>query len=129
MPQPAIALLYTTCNDFVEESVESCVRQHYNNYKVYILDDSSQQSFKDQVDAFAAEYPDRVTVVRRPDRKGFKAGNMNYGLANHAINEPYFAIADADEILPTDFPEQNCCHYGIGSHLWFCAGQSPGQPQ
>ncbi|MEZ4927206.1 MAG: glycosyltransferase [Saprospiraceae bacterium] len=103
MPQPAIALLYTTCNDFVEESVESCVRQHYNNYKVYILDDSSQQSFKDQVDAFAARYPDRVTVVRRPDRKGFKAGNMNYGLANHAINEPYFAIADADEILPTDF--------------------------
>jgi cellulose synthase/poly-beta-1,6-N-acetylglucosamine synthase-like glycosyltransferase len=100
--QPPVAILYTTCNDFVEESVASCVRQDYPNYKVYILDDSSQTAFKDRVDAFAAQYPDRVQVVRRADRKAFKAGNMNHGLA-HFAHEPYFAIADADEILPTDF--------------------------
>jgi len=100
--QPPVAILYTTCNDFVEESVESCVRQDYPNYKVYILDDSSQQGFKDRVDAFAAQYPGLVQVVRRPDRKAFKAGNMNHGLA-HFAHEPYFAIADADEILPSDF--------------------------
>ncbi|MFN0033825.1 MAG: glycosyltransferase family 2 protein [Saprospiraceae bacterium] len=99
---PSVAILYTTCNDFMEESVESCVRQNYPNYTVYLLDDSSQQSFKDRVDAFAAKYPGLVKVVRRPDRKAFKAGNMNYGLANFA-HEPYFAIADADEILPSDF--------------------------
>ncbi len=101
--KPPVALLYTTCNDFVEESVESCVRQDYPNYTVYLLDDSSRQEFMDRVDAFAAKYPGLVKVVRRPDRKAFKAGNMNYGLANYAIHEPYFAIADADEILPTDF--------------------------
>jgi cellulose synthase/poly-beta-1,6-N-acetylglucosamine synthase-like glycosyltransferase len=100
--QPPVAILYTTCNDFVEESVESCVRQDYPNYTVYLLDDSSQQSFRDRVDAFAEKYPDLVKVVRRPDRKAFKAGNMNHGLA-HFAHEPYFAIADADEILPTDF--------------------------
>jgi cellulose synthase/poly-beta-1,6-N-acetylglucosamine synthase-like glycosyltransferase len=100
--QPPIAILYTTCNDFVEESVVSCVRQDYPNYTVYILDDSSRQEFKDRIDAFAAQYPDLVKVVRRPDRKAFKAGNMNYGLAQYA-HEPYFAIADADEILPPDF--------------------------
>ncbi len=32
--QPPVAILYTTCNDFVEESVESCVRQDYPNYTV-----------------------------------------------------------------------------------------------
>lgn len=101
--KPPVAILYTTCNDFVEESVESCVRQDYPNYSVYLLDDSSQQDFKDRVDAFAAKYPNRVQVVRRPDRKAFKAGNMNHGLAHFAVSEPYFAIADADEILPTDF--------------------------
>ncbi len=100
--QPPVAILYTTCNDFVEESVDSCVRQDYPDYKVYILDDSSQQEFKDRVDAFAARHPDLVKVIRRPDRKAYKAGNMNYGLANFAF-EPYFAIADADEILPADF--------------------------
>ncbi|GAB4497484.1 MAG: hypothetical protein OHK0019_31200 [Saprospiraceae bacterium] len=99
---PPVAILYTTCNDFVEESVESCVRQDYPNYRVYILDDSSQQEFRDRVDAFAAQYPGLVQVVRRPDRKAFKAGNMNHGLA-HFAHEPYFAIADADEILPSDF--------------------------
>lgn len=100
---PPIAILYTTCNDFVEASVLSCVRQNYPNYKVYILDDSSDAGCKMQVDTFAAQYPELVQVVRRPDRKAFKAGNMNHGLANVAISEPYFAIADADEILPTDF--------------------------
>ena len=100
---PAVAILYTTCNDFVEESVQSCVQQDYPNYKVYMLDDSSEDSFKNQVDAFAAKYPGLVEVIRRPDRKAFKAGNMNHGLEQFATEEPYFAIADADEILPVDF--------------------------
>ncbi len=100
--QPPVAILYTTCNDFVEASVASCIRQDYPDYTVYILDDSSRQDFKDRVDAFAAQYPGLVKVVRRADRKAFKAGNMNHGLA-HFAHEPYFAIADADEILPPDF--------------------------
>ncbi|MBL7775931.1 MAG: glycosyltransferase, partial [Saprospiraceae bacterium] len=99
---PPVAILYTTCNDFVAASMLSCVQQDYPNYTVYILDDSSRQEFKDQIDGFAARFPGLVQVVRRPDRKAFKAGNMNYGLANFA-HEPYFAIADADEILPSDF--------------------------
>ncbi len=100
---PAVALLYTTCNDFLEESVLSCVRQDYPNFTVYILDDSTQQEYQQQVDRFASWFPDVVRVVRRADRKAFKAGNMNHGLSQVATSEPYFAIADADEILPSDF--------------------------
>ena len=99
---PEVAILYTTCNDFVQASVESCIKQDYPNYRLYILDDSSDDFYKQQVDDFAARHPERITVVRRPDRKGFKAGNMNHGLT-HFAHEPYFAIADADEILPEDF--------------------------
>ena len=100
---PAVALLYTTCNDFVEESVLSCVRQDYSNFTVYMLDDSSDPAYQLRVDRFANRFPGKVKVVRRPDRRAFKAGNMNYGLGNVATEEPYFAIADADEILPPDF--------------------------
>jgi cellulose synthase/poly-beta-1,6-N-acetylglucosamine synthase-like glycosyltransferase len=100
---PAIALLYTTCNDFCMRSVLSCVEQDYSNYTVYILDDSSDSEYKKQVDDFAGLYPDLVKVVRRPDRTGFKAGNINNGLSRVATDEPFFAIADADEILPKDF--------------------------
>lgn len=100
---PAAAILYTTYNDFVETSAESCVNQDYPDFQVYILDDSTDQVYMARVDQFAARFPGRVQVIRRPDRKAFKAGNMNHALSVAAVKEPYFAIADADEILPSDF--------------------------
>lgn len=100
---PPVALLYTTCNDFVERSALSCVRQDYPRFTVYLLDDSSDPAWRARVDAFAAAHPQRVKVVRRPDRRGFKAGNLNHALARATEGEPLFALADADEILPPDF--------------------------
>ena len=100
--KPDIAILYTTCNDFMPESVVSCVNQDYPNFKVYILDDSTDETIMDEIDQFASRYKERIKVVRRTSREGFKAGNMNYGLENYVF-EKYFAIADADEILPPDF--------------------------
>jgi cellulose synthase/poly-beta-1,6-N-acetylglucosamine synthase-like glycosyltransferase len=100
---PAVAILYTTANDFVEASAISCIHQDYPHYTVYLLDDSSDPSFRAKVDAFAAAHPERVCVVRRSDRRGFKAGNINHGLANVATGEKYFALVDADEVLPADF--------------------------
>ena len=43
----------------------------------------------------------KVIVERYSFDKAFKAGNMNHGL-EHFAHEEYFAIADADEILPRD---------------------------
>lgn len=102
MCNEAVAMLYTTCNDFVEDSALSCMNLAYQNYRLYILDDSSKQAYKDRVDQFAARYGDRVKVIRRENRTGYKAGNLNHALKNF-IDEPLFAIVDADEILPTDF--------------------------
>ena len=100
---PAVAILYTTYNDFVEQSVQSCIDQDYPNFKVYLLDDSTNKDYMEKVDAFAEKHPDKLEVVRRSNRKAFKAGNMNNGLSHFAVDEPYFAIADADEILPANF--------------------------
>ena len=97
----AVAVLYTTCNDFVEAGAASCARLDYPNYRMYILDDSTEPTFRARVDRFAAGRPN-VEVVRRPTRAGFKAGNLNHALRNH-VHEPYFVIADSDEILPRDF--------------------------
>jgi cellulose synthase/poly-beta-1,6-N-acetylglucosamine synthase-like glycosyltransferase len=99
---PAVAVLYTTCDDFVERSAASCVALTYPDYHVYILDDSRTAPMQARVDAFASQHLGRVTVVRRPDRSGFKAGNLNYAL-QHVAHEPLFAVVDADEVLPHDF--------------------------
>jgi len=100
---PAVAILYTTCNDFVEESALSCLAQDYSNFTVYILDDSNDAALQGRVDRFASEHKERVQVVRRPNRHGFKAGNLNYGLGHAATKEPLFALVDADEVLPRNF--------------------------
>ncbi len=100
---PSTALLYTTCNDFSEKSALSCLQQNYPDFKLYILDDSTEECFKKRVDDFAKCDADKILVVRRPDRINFKAGNMNYALTHVANKQKYFAIADADEILPKDF--------------------------
>ncbi|MGE0352897.1 MAG: glycosyltransferase [Gemmatimonadales bacterium] len=102
-PAPPVALLYLTCNDFVEESAASCLVQEYPNYRLYLLDDSSDPGYQAQVDAFAGRHPGRVRVVRRAERRGFKAGNLNDGLARAAVDEPLFALVDADEVLPPNF--------------------------
>jgi len=101
--QPPVAILYATYNDFIANSALSCVQQDYPDYTVYLLDDSTDQVYRKQVDDFAALYPDRVRVVRRSNRQGFKAGNLNHALAGVASQETVFALADADEILPADF--------------------------
>ena len=100
---PPVSILYTTCNDFMEESALSCLHQDYPDYKLYLLDDSTDESIKKIIDEFAAQDKEKIVVVRRPDRKSFKAGNLNYALTNIATSGKYFAIADADEILPTNF--------------------------
>lgn len=99
---PAVALLYTTCNDFAESAIRSCLAQDYPNYRVYILDDSYDAHWRERIDAFAAGHGDRVQVVRRPARRGYKAGNLNHALSSVA-REPFFALVDADEIIPPDF--------------------------
>jgi cellulose synthase/poly-beta-1,6-N-acetylglucosamine synthase-like glycosyltransferase len=100
---PPVAILYTTCNDFVEASANSCLRQDYPEFTLYLLDDSTDPDSRARVDRFAAESAGRVQVVRRPDRRGFKAGNINHALAGATAGEPVFALVDADEVLPPDF--------------------------
>lgn len=100
--RPAVALLYTTCNDFSETAVESCLAQRYPHCRVYILDDSSETAYRERVDAFARAWPQGVQIVRRADRRGYKAGNLNHALREVA-REPLFVLVDADEILPPDF--------------------------
>ncbi len=98
-----VLFLYCTCNDFDGNSLLKCMNQNYKNYKVVILDDSSKKEYLDEIDSFAKKY--NVEVVRREDRIGFKAGNINHYLMREDVKGTYdyCVILDSDEIIPNDF--------------------------
>ena len=99
-----VLLVYCTCNDFDGESLIQSMAQTYRYVDTVILDDSSEERYKKLIDKFAEDF--QVKVVRREDRKGFKAGNINHYLQSEeckAVGYNYYVILDSDEILPKDF--------------------------
>lgn len=91
--------VYCTYNDFNAASLEKCMHQDYPLVKFVILDDSSDPAYKMAIDKFAIEHD--IRVVRRKDRHGFKAGNLNNYLKSAEYD--YFVILDSDEVIPNNF--------------------------
>ena len=97
--KPHVLLVYCCCNDFNAESLLASMKQKYAKFDVVILDDSTKDADKAEVMDFAREHG--IYVMRRKDREGFKAGNLNNFLKR--ANFDYFVILDSDEIIPNDF--------------------------
>ena len=99
-----ILMAYCTCNDFDGESLAKSVKQSYPNFDVVILDDSTSEEYKEKVNEFALAHG--IKVVRRPNREGFKAGNINHYFFSKACREngyDYYVILDSDEVLPENY--------------------------
>ena len=109
-----VILVYCTANDFVPECLLESMQQDYRTFETVILDDSSQESYKKEIDAFAEKY--NVTVIRRKDRKGFKAGNINNYLKGKKDYD-YFVLLDSDEIIPSDFIKKALAYFNKNTNL------------
>ncbi len=99
-----ILMAYCTCNDFDGESLEKSLQQTYPHFDVVILDDSTSEEYKERVNEFALARG--IKVVRRSNREGFKAGNINHYFQSSeckAKNYAFYVILDSDEILPKNY--------------------------
>ncbi len=99
-----ILMAYCTCNDFDGESLAKSLKQSYPHFDVVILDDSTTEEYKQKVNEFALSRG--IKVVRRADRKGFKAGNINHYFQSEeckAKGYDFYVILDSDEILPENY--------------------------
>ena len=65
--EPAVALLYCTCDDVVLACLMKLKAQTYSNCTIFVLDDSQSESSRRLIDATG------LRVIRRGTRKGFKA--------------------------------------------------------
>ena len=111
---PPVAVLYCTCNDFDRSAADSLLRLTYPCLRIWILDDSTNPDARREVEAFAREtlgVSRSVEVVRRTDRKGFKAGAINHALRLLPTEVRFVAIVDADEILTPDFVQGCLRHF------------------
>lgn len=106
-----VILAYCTCNDFDGNSLLKSMRQDYGNFETVILDDSGDEKYKRAIDEFAIK--NGVTVIRRKDRKGFKAGNINNYLLSENVknNYDYVVVLDSDEILPPNFIKESLKYF------------------
>lgn len=97
-----IALIYPTCDDFVFEAAESCLNQNYENYKIYICDDSKEKKYIRRIKQFVHKNRDKCNLIRRNTNTGFKAGNINNAILNE-ITEEWILLIDADQYLPEGY--------------------------
>ena len=79
--------------------------------EIQVLDDSTDETvdiITEKVAYYQAKGLD-IKHVRRPDRKGFKAGALAYGLAT--ARGEFIAIFDADFLPAPDFLQQTLPHF------------------
>lgn len=94
---PGVALLYVTYNDVLPEIMLKLKHQDYPNYDIFILDDSTNSRCRTETESSGFK------IVRRCNRKGFKAGAINNWLCLYGDRYDYFVIADSDSIFERDF--------------------------
>jgi len=97
---PKVALLYLACDDALHESLSILNNQTYNNYSIFVLDDSRQSDNKTLIDGYSYQ------TIRRGHRRGAKAGNINNWLFIYGNQFEYFVVLDNGGMLEPTFIEK-----------------------
>ena len=105
----------------VERLVRSVAAIDYpiDRHEIQILDDSTDHTLQ-MSEALAAELREKgydVKVIRRPDRKGFKAGALGYGL--DIARGDFVAVFDADFVPGPEFLRSTVPYLLMESGLGF----------
>lgn len=104
---PPVAVLLPVYNEsaVVQRLIEAVCRLQYpaGKLEIFVLDDSTDHTTKiaERLAKEQAALGAPIRLLKRDARKGFKAGNLCYGIS-HSTAE-FFAIFDADFVPPPDF--------------------------
>jgi len=112
---PPVSVLLPICNEsaVVERLIQAVCRLRYppQVLEVLVLDDSTDTTSdlaQAQVQRFVVQGIN-IRLLRRKRRRGYKAGNLSFGI-RHATGE-FFAIFDADFVPPEDFLLRTLPHF------------------
>lgn len=111
---PEVLIQLPVYNEYyvVSRLIDAVAQLDYPKDKlsIQVLDDSSDESFEIAAKriAYWSEKGIAITHVKRPERIGFKAGALQYGLGLNSA--PFVAIFDADFIPGVDFLKSTIPH-------------------
>lgn len=89
--------------DMFENTVKAAAGINYANKKLYVLDDGPRDEVRAIAQKFGAEY------LSRPDRKGWKGGNLNFGMQHS--NGDFILVIDADHVAQPHMAQDLLGHF------------------
>src|SRR6201999_740870 len=104
---PHVLVQLPVCNEgylALRVAVAACALDWpHDRLTIQLLDDGTEDNHAALAAGLAGLVPEGINLqlLRRGDRKGFKAGNLAFGLAH--CDAPYVAIFDADFVPAADF--------------------------
>lgn len=99
--KPLVSILIMTYNheDFIANTIESCLNQSYDNIEICVGDDCSSDSTARIVEGYAEKYPKKVKLVKQNENKGKYSLAINYMAILEIATGEFFAILDGDELM------------------------------
>lgn len=94
-PKVSILMGIFNCSKTLDESIQSIIKQTYNNWELIMCDDGSTDNTLEIANNYAVHYPDKIIVIRNKENKGL-AYTLNQCL-KHATGI-YIARQDGDDI-------------------------------
>ncbi|MGY8900600.1 MAG: glycosyltransferase [Paraglaciecola sp.] len=102
-----VSIIIPTYNseDFIEETITSCLEQTYSEVEVIVIDDASKDS---TVRVIKRNFADKLELIENEANQGLSVN------VNHAVkkcNGSYILILGHDDILPNDHLDKMTRHF------------------
>ncbi len=96
---PMVTVVLPVYNEanVIDRVMKRCTSFNYDNYEIIVVDDSNDGTTKK-----LAKWADRVKVVHRENRRGWKGGAINESLKYFDKESVYTVIIDADSVPEND---------------------------
>jgi cellulose synthase/poly-beta-1,6-N-acetylglucosamine synthase-like glycosyltransferase len=100
--------------------IDACAQFDYprGRFCVQVLDDSTDETtlaIRHKIAEWRARGVDNIVLVRRPQRTGYKAGALAYGLER--VDTDCIAVFDADFVPPADFLRRTMPYFNCSEGL------------
>ena len=104
----------------VDRLIDACAQLDYpaGKLRIQVLDDSNDETtdlVREKIREWQAKGVDFIELIRRPERKGYKAGALAYGLEH--TDTDCIAVFDADFLPTADFLRQTMPYFSTNDQL------------